>query len=115
MQDLLTAAATALLFTAPAYLTAMFALGLFNRYRAAAPSTASVVAPTVPQRPVVCDVVVPFIRPVRKADLSGLSIRQLKAIAKAAKLPKYSNNTSTELNERLSALPDIAALLKAAA
>lgn len=68
-----------------------------------------------PQPSPVADVVVPFVRPVRKVDLSDLTIRQLKAIAKAAKLPKYSNNTSPELMERLAVLPNIAALVKVAA
>lgn len=68
-----------------------------------------------PQRPSVSDVVVPFARPVRKVDLSEMTIRQLKAIAKAARLPKYSNNTAAVLKDRLSALPNIDALVKVAA
>jgi hypothetical protein len=39
-------------------------------------------------------------------DLSGLTIRQLKAIAKEVKLPKYSSNTASVLMERLAGLPD---------
>ncbi|MBD3886555.1 hypothetical protein IFO70_33315 [Phormidium tenue FACHB-886] len=45
------------------------------------------------------DAVVPFAR--RPIDLTQLSIRRLKAIASAAKLPRYNQDTKARLAERL--------------
>lgn len=47
----------------------------------------------------IADAVVPFRR--RPIDLSGLSIRQLKAAARAARLPKYNCDTKARLADRL--------------
>lgn len=48
--------------------------------------------------------IVPFRRPAPKLpDLSGMSIRQLKAIASRARLPKYNNCTKAQLTARLMA------------
>lgn len=56
-----------------------------------------------PLEPIATDAVVPFRR--KAPDLSGLSIRQLKAIASRTKLPKYNQDSKAVLQERLSALP----------
>jgi hypothetical protein len=53
--------------------------------------------------PIATATVVPFSR--KAPDLSGLSIRQLKAIASRTKLPKYNKDSKAVLQERLSALP----------
>jgi hypothetical protein len=111
MQDLLTAAIQFTALSGFAYFSIAFISG-YSRWKAApapvqpamaAEDEAVCAVEPEPGKPIASDKVVPFTR--KAPDLSGLSIRQLKAIASRTKLPKYNKDSKAVLQERLSALP----------
>lgn len=63
---------------------------------------------------IVVDAIVPFARPVKSATVADLlreqSTRQLKAIARKCRLPRYSKNTQAQLRARLLSEVDAARL-----
>lgn len=119
-QTLLTYLAESILFGSIALYTALFLEGLLARHRsvlgqleidfsAAQPEPEPEPIAPVPPAPKFEIVILPFRRPTRQQEpeqpqaiaLSGYSIRQLKAIASRAKLPKYNTCTKAELQARL--------------
>jgi hypothetical protein len=121
-QDLLTYLAESVLLGSIALYTALFWDGFMARHRPAPgqleidfstiqpePAPIAPTPPTLPapEQPRYEFVLLPFKRPVRLSeqpqaiDLSGYSIRQLKAIASQLKMPRYNVCTKAQLQSRL--------------
>ncbi|MBD3886460.1 hypothetical protein IFO70_32790 [Phormidium tenue FACHB-886] len=116
MQAFLTVAAEFVAVAGFALFAVRFAIGLIDRHSHTAVEVvpdvqidgdelaaelaqiaAEVLAESAPTP--IADAVVPFAR--RPIDLTQLSIRRLKAIASATKLPRYNQDTKARLAERL--------------
>lgn len=115
-QELLTITAESLVIGSIALYSYLFAVGLMARHRHVSPGQLSIFdvqpepeqpEPPAPEQPRYEVVILPFVRPSRKTeqpqeiDLSGFSIRQLKAIASAVKLPRYNVEPKANLQARL--------------
>lgn len=114
-QDLLTLAAEFVLIGSIALYTALFLDGFMKRSRpapgqleidfsAAVEPEPIAPVPPAPTQPRLESVVLPFRRPAPKQepiDLAGKTIRELKAIASAVKLPKYNVESKAKLADRL--------------